>query len=49
MEFWGYVLVGALVLLMIRAWLLMGKISRFIDDTDYREARKFSDRLFRRS
>ena len=44
METWYYVGIGAVVILMLRAWFLMGKISRFIDDTDYRDAERFKDR-----
>lgn len=31
MEFWGYIIVGAFVLLMIRAWFLMGEIGDYIE------------------
>ncbi|XUY28521.1 hypothetical protein RMR21_015500 [Agrobacterium sp. rho-8.1] len=48
MEFWGYLITGAFVILLIRAWFLMGKISRFIDDTDYRDAERFKDRFLHR-
>ncbi|MGV1751505.1 hypothetical protein [Agrobacterium sp. CG674] len=44
METWQYVAIGAFVIVLIRAWFLMGKISRFIDDTDYRDAERFKDR-----
>ncbi|POO56282.1 hypothetical protein CTT39_05980 [Agrobacterium rosae] len=44
METWQYLAIGAFVIVLIRAWFLMGKISRFIDDTDYRDAERFKDR-----
>lgn len=44
METWQYVTIGAFLIVLIRAWFLMGKISRFIDDTDYRDSERFKDR-----
>lgn len=31
MEFWGSIIVGAFVLLMIRAWLVLGDIADYIE------------------
>jgi len=44
METWQYFVIGLFVIVLIRAWFLMGKISRYITDTEYRDIERFKER-----
>lgn len=44
----SYLILTLFVIVLIRAWFLMGKISRFIDDTDYRDAKRYSKEFLER-
>jgi len=39
-----YVVIGVFVIVLIRAWFLMGKISQYITDTEYRDIGRFKER-----
>lgn len=35
MELWGYLIVALFVFVLIRAWFVLGKVSKFIDHKYY--------------